>query len=273
MPTAGRPFLKLVLVAAAAVVVSTTLVAGCAVIEYRTNILTAALGDWLFRTNSLRPAEGNLWEQIQARDQTKAGLGHASQVELPRQGLPDIVRRNRFGYSRAPETGSAGYAVVWMTPLSQSVESRPIHDILQSYRNYKIGLAILEEAHIPDARFRLSALAEAAKLSASLSASSTPDSTQEQLVEELTRDITGRLRGQEQEHLLKAYRLGEISQIELQQALGNYEGIVTFFNDQQPLRFTLNIPNASGLLPPLRARNEISAVLFSKVNLRSERGL
>ena len=227
--------------------------AALGVIEYRTNIVAGWLGDWLADSNHLRSRSGGIWENLKARADAEAGLSDASAVVLPDQGLPDVVRKNRFGYRRAPESGPAGYAVVWMEPASGTPESRAIQDILQTFRYFRTGLGILQNIGLPETRYRLRALEEAAALYTQLAGSTDglPDSSRAQLLEELTIDIILRLQTEEQSDLVAHYQAGSITQIELRQALGEYVGDITFSDNRPPIRFTLSKGIADSILTPL----------------------
>lgn len=239
--------LKRLLIAAASAVLLGALCFGAIVIEYRTNVLAASLGDWLHDTNDMRPARGGIWERIEARSQAEAGLAQVESVALPEQGLPEAVRENRFEYNRVPQSGPVGYLAVWSEPVEGNSAQRPIHEVLSGYNAFKIGLSLLSAARLPDARYRRAALEEADRIVSGLAA---PDSARTPLLEELILDVTNRLRETEHQLLLDKYRRGEVLQIEVQQAVGEFAGSITFKDERPMVHFTVPAENVHSILSP-----------------------
>ncbi len=250
----SKRMLKAIVFLFASAVLLMVLGGSIAIFEYRTSWFAEQIGDVLADTNIRRRAVGSIWTQLRGRAEVQETLDDGATFSLPESGdgLPAAVSVGRFRMDRVPEGGMPGFVAVWRTQVA-SGQQREMPEVVESLRIFRIGLALLEAAALPDVRYRGRVRQEIAALyqqvgdvgeveaAAGDSVMAVPaDSVRAAVVAELAREITDRVRREEQAALLEDYRVGRVGQILLQRGLGLYQGEVSY-HDPETSRITFEI--------------------------------
>lgn len=216
---------------------------GLAYVEYRTNLFAKWIGEALADTNAYRRRAGSLWQQLRARAQVREALDHTTPAEgVPDGALPAAVADGRFQVERVPVSGMPTFLAVWRTPVAGGTQ-RAMPEVVESMRTYRLGLALLQAARLPDVRYRAqvqervrAVFREAGDFewAGEDSATVPPDSVAATVREALAGEFTAQLREKEIAVLLRQYEAGEVGQVLVQRGVGVYHGTLSYQDPTVP---------------------------------------
>lgn len=249
-PDEPRSFRRLPIIAGAAgVCLLTTLT--LAYTEYRTNIVAHSLGNYLADINTTRTSTGRLWDLISSEAQARSALPDTASIvtDLP-TNLPPLVQNHRLTVYRIPDDGTPGYVAIQVDPIRDPASGGvDAARLVEAARLHKLGAAILKSATYDRTPFYEAARARATEMNRDLSAQmdpTDPDSSAAAVIETFTDVLVDERVAQHASDLLTAWDDGNIQQVFLNRALGDYRGEIHFTDPgQTSAAFTLSVEDVT----------------------------